>query len=172
MTVLPNCYGNGCGNMREFCVMLLLCVLFAGSSGCTIAPDHTIPGRQPVFSNGSVVTDGPWISLNPPADHNRSETFTMTGSTSLPAKSIIQVIIVQSGPSAEKIKKLDDCITEKQKCVLYFAKATGTADGISRWSITTDDSMNLFRNESLKRYTVIAGNTAGDLLARSEFNQT
>jgi hypothetical protein len=158
--------------MTKFCVMLLLCVLFIGSSGCTIAPDNKNPEKQPVFSNGSVVTDGPWISMNPPADHKKSGTFTMNGSTSLPVKSIIQVIIVESGPSAEKIKKLDDCITEKQKCVLYFAKATGTADGINRWSITTDDSMNLFRNESLKRYTVIAGNAAGDLLARSEFNQT
>jgi hypothetical protein len=116
--------------------------------------------------------DNSWISMNPPGDHKRSETFTITGSTSLPAKSIIQVIIVQSGSSAAKIRTLDDCITEKQKCVLYFAKAAETATGINRWSITSDDSMNLFRNESLNRFTVIAENAAGNISARSEFGLT
>jgi hypothetical protein len=110
--------------------------------------------------------------MNSPGDHKRSEIFTITGSTSLPAKSIIQVIIVQSGSSAAKIRTLDDCITEKQKCVLYFAKAAETATGINRWSITSDDSMNLFHNESLNRYTVIAENTAGNISARSEFSLT
>ena len=50
--------------IRELCV-LLLCVLFIGSSGCTLSPAaNPVPG-DPVFSNGSVVTEGPWISMNP-----------------------------------------------------------------------------------------------------------
>jgi hypothetical protein len=159
--------------MRKFCVMLLFCVLFIGASGCsTTSPDNKTPLKQPVFSNGSVVTDGSWISMNPISDHKRNETFTITGSTSLPPKSIIEVIIVQSGSSAVKIRTLDDCVTEKQKCVLYFTKVTDTATGINRWSITTDDSMNLFHNESLNRYTAIVENAKGDLCARSAFSLT
>ena len=77
--------------------------------------------------------------------------------------------MVKSGSSAAKIRTLDDCVTEKQKCVLYFTRVPDYATGISRWSIRTDDSMNLFRNESQNRFTVIAENAAGDISARLEF---
>jgi hypothetical protein len=110
--------------------------------------------------------------MNPINDHKRSETFPINGSTSLPAKSIIQVIIAESGSSAAKIRTLDDCITEKQKCVLYFARVTDNNTGINRWSITTDDSMNLFRPGSLYNYTAIVENSAGTISARSEFTLT
>jgi hypothetical protein len=152
--------------------MLLFCILFAGSSGCTISPDDKTPLKQPVSSNGSVVTDNSWISMNPINDHKRNETFTINGSTSLPAKSIIQVIIAESGSSAAKIRTLDDCITEKQKCILYFARVTDNNTGINRWSITTDDSMNLFRPGSRYNYTAIVENSAGTISARSEFSLT
>jgi len=158
--------------LRKLCVMLLLCILFSGSSGCTglssVKPD-LLP---PVFSNGSVVTDGPWISMNPIGDHKKSEIFTITGSTSLPAKSTIEVIITESGSSAVKIRTLDDCITEKQRCVLYFAKTTDNNTGINRWSITTDDSMDVFTKGTQERFTVIVKDSPGDLSARLEFHLT
>jgi hypothetical protein len=110
--------------------------------------------------------------MNPIGDHPKGGTFTITGSTSLPAKSIIAVIIVQSGPSAATIRTLDNCITEKQKCVLYFARVTDNNTGVNRWTITTDDSMDLFHPGSLNRYTAIVGNVQGNLSARSEFSLT
>jgi hypothetical protein len=119
-----------------------------------------------------MVTDKPWISMNPIGDHKKNETFNITGSTSLPAKSIIEVIIAESGSSAAKIRTMDDCITEKQRCVVYFAKATGDNKGISHWSITTDDSMDLFTKGSQEKFTAIVENSAGDLSARSEFGLT
>lgn len=158
--------------MRKFCVILVLCILFTGSSGCTSTSSVQPVLLPPVFSNGSVVTDGPWISMNPIRDHKKNETFTISGSTSLPAKSIIEVIIVESGSSAEKISTLDDCITKKQKCVLYFAKAAGDTTGINRWSITTDDSMDLFTGGSQVRFTAIVKDSAGNMSARSEFRVT
>jgi hypothetical protein len=110
--------------------------------------------------------------MNPIGDHKKSEIFTITGSTSLPARSIIEVIIVESGSSAAKIRTLDDCITEKQRCVLYYAKATDNNTGFNRWSITTDDSMDVFLKGSQNRFTVIVKNSEGDLSARSEFGLT
>ncbi|MFA5268992.1 MAG: hypothetical protein WC379_13555 [Methanoregula sp.] len=155
--------------MRKFCVVLLLCILFTGSSGCASSSSVKPVIQPPVFSNGSLVTDGPWISMNPAGDHKKSETYTITGSTSLPAKSTIEVIITESGPSAAKIRTMNDCITEKQKCVVYFARATGDNTGVNRWNVTTDDSMDLFTKGSQERFTVIIKDSAGDLSARSEF---
>ena len=157
--------------MRKFFVILLLCILFTGSSGCTGLSSAKPVSLPPVFSNGTVVTDGPWISMNPIGDHKKSETFTISGSTSLPVKSVIEVIIVESG-SAAKIRTLDDCITKKQKCVLYFARATGADTGINLWSITTDDSMDLFTKGSQERFTAIVKDSSGDQSARSEFSLT
>ncbi len=156
--------------MRKSCV-LLLCILFIGCAGCTGSPGVEPVPQQPVFSNGSVVTGGSWISMDPISDHRRGEPFTITGSTSLPAKSIIEVIIAGSA-SAANISTLDDCVTEKQKCVLYFAKVPSNTTGISRWSITTDDSMDLFATGSTSRYTAIVKNVTGDLSARSTFSLT
>jgi hypothetical protein len=119
-----------------------------------------------------MVTDSPWISIDPPRDHPRTERITISGMTSLPAKSIIQVIIVRSGPSAAKIRTLDDCITEKQKCVLYFAKVTTGTTGTNQWSIRTDESMDLFPAGSQDRFTAIAENDAGDLSVSAEFSVT
>jgi len=158
--------------MRKFFVILLLCILFTVSSGCTGLSSAKPVSLPPVFSNGSVVTDGPWISMNPFGDHKKSETFIITGSTSLPVKSVIEVIIVESGSSAANIRTLDDCITKKQKCVLYFARATGAETGINLWSITTDDSMDLFTKGSQERFTAIVKDSAGDLSARLEFSLT
>ena len=110
--------------------------------------------------------------MNPIGDHKKSEIFTITGSTSLPAKSTIEVIITESGSSAVKIRTLDDCITEKQRCVLYFAKTTDNNTGINRWSITTDDSMDVFTKGTQERFTVIVKDSPGDLSARLEFHLT
>ena len=169
MRLGQNTYGPGCEIMRKLCVLLLFCILFSGSSGCTGSSPETPVVLPPVFSNGSVVTEDPWISMNPVGDHDKGAVFTLSGSTNLPAKSIIQVIIVQSGPSAAKIRIMDDCITERQKCVVYFAKATGNNTGVNHWNITTDESLDVFRSVSSERYTAIVENIAGDLSARSEF---
>ena len=158
--------------MRKTGILLLLCFLLTGFSGCTSPSPEKPVLTSPVFSNGSAVTDSLWISMNPIGVHKKSGTFTITGSTTLPVKSIIEVIIVQSGPSAAKINKVDDCITEKQKCVLYFAKAAGNTTGVNHWSITTDDSMDVFRSVSPDRYTAIVKNSEGNLSARSEFSLT
>jgi hypothetical protein len=163
---------SGLKIMRKSVVILLLCILFTGLSGCTSPPEEKKALQQPVFSNGSVVTDGPWISMDPPRDHRRDETITISGTAGLPVKSIVQVIIVRSGPSAAKIRSVDDCITEKQKCVLYFAKVTGNTTGTNRWSITTDESMDLFPAGSQDRFTVIAEDETGDLSVQSEFSLT
>jgi hypothetical protein len=110
--------------------------------------------------------------MNPIGDHKKSEIFTITGSTSLPAKSVIEVIIVGSGSSAAKIRTLDDCITEKQRCVVYFTKATDNNTGFNRWNVTTDDSLDVFSKGSQDRFTVIVKNSEGDLSARSDFDLT
>lgn len=157
--------------MRELCI-LLLCILFVGSSGCTSSPAENPVPEVPVFSNGSVVTDGPWISMNPTGDHKKGGTFTFSGSVNLPARQAIEVIIVRSGPSAANISSIDDCINTRQKCVLFFGRVTDNHPGVNRWSITTDDSMDLFRNESPGKYTAIIQNTEGDISARSEFGLT
>ena len=158
--------------MRESGI-LLLCILFIGCSGCTGSPPGTPVLQQPVFSNGSVVADSSWISMNPIGDHKKSETFTITGSTDLPVKSIIEVIIVQSSnASAADIRTLDDCIREKQRCVLYFGRVTAGTTGVNRWSVTTDDSNDLLLKESATRYTAIVGNAQGTISARSEFGLT
>ena len=152
--------------------VLLICLLLAGISGCTSPSQEKPVPASPVFSNGSAVTDGPWISMNPIGDHKKGETFAINGSTSLPVKTIIEVIIVQPGPAAARITSVDDCITEKQKCVLYFAKAAGNGTAMNHWSVTTDDSMDVFRSVSPGRYTVIVKNTGGNLSARSAFSLT
>lgn len=159
--------------MRNSC-LLLLCFLCLGCSGCTGPAHETIAppavhAPPPVFTNGTNVTDGPWISMNPIADQKKGLPFTINGSTNLPARSIIEVIIVPSGLSAAGIRNLDDCVILRQKCVLYFARANGSAPGPLRWSLTTDDSMDLFRNTTADQYTAVVGNTAGNLTARSGF---
>jgi len=157
--------------MRELCV-LLLCILFAGSSGCTSAPAANPVTGEPVFSNGSVVTEGPWISMNPVGDQKKGGTFTFSGSANLPARQAVEVIIVRSGPPAANISSIDDCINTRQKCVLFFGRVTDNHPYINRWSITTDDSMDLFRNESPGKYTAIIQDTGGNISARAEFGLT
>lgn len=154
--------------MRELCV-LLLCALFAGSSGCTVSPAANPAPGEPVFSNGSVVTDGPWISMNPARDQKKGGTFTFSGSANLPARQPVEVIIVRSGPSAGTIRTIDDCINTRQKCVLFFGRVTDNHPMVNRWSIRTDDSMDLFQNESPGKYTAIVQNTGGNISARLEF---
>jgi len=157
--------------MRNFC-LLLLCMIALAGAGCTGPHATALPGpaAEPLlFTNGSNVTDGLWISMNRIPDQEKGVPFTITGSTNLPAKSIVEVIIVPSGLSAAKIRRLDDCVTERQKCVLYFARANGTAPAPLRWSITTDDSMNLFRNTTADEFTAIVENVDGNLTARSRF---
>jgi hypothetical protein len=154
--------------MRELCV-LLLCALFALSPGCTISPAVNPSTGDPVFSNGSVVTEGPWISMNPVGDQKKGGVFTFSGSANLPARQAIEVIIVRSGPSAANISTIDDCINTRQKCVLFFGRVADKREGVSRWSIRTDDSMDLFRNESPGQYTAIFQTIEGNISARSEF---
>jgi len=157
--------------MKELCV-LLLCVLFLGFSGCTNSPADTKAPEQPVFSNGSVVTDSPWISMNPIGDQKKGGTFAFSGSANLPARQAIEVIIVRSGPSAATISSIDDCINTRQKCVLFFGRVTDNHPAVNRWSIRTDDSMDLFRNESPGIYTAIIQDTGGNISVRSEFGLT
>jgi len=154
--------------MRELCV-LLLCALFALSSGCTNSPAANPVTGDPVFSNWSVVTEGLWISMNPVGDQKKGGTFTFSGSANLPARQAIEVIIVRSGPSAANISTIDDCINTRQKCVLFFGRVADNRDEVNRWSIRTDDSMDLFRNESPGKYTAIFQTIEGNISARSEF---
>lgn len=154
--------------IREFCV-LLLCVLFAASSGCTLMPEAGAVTGEPVFSNGSVVTEGPWISMNPAGDQIKGGTFTFSGSANLPARQAVEVIIVRSGPSAATIRTIDDCITTRQKCVLFFGRVTDNHPSVNSWNITTDDSMDLFRHEPPGKYTAIVQDTGGNSSARIEF---
>jgi hypothetical protein len=156
---------------RELCV-LLLCALFAISSGCTVSPAaNPVPGK-PVFSNGSVVTDGPWISMNPVGDQEKGGSFVFSGSANLPARQPVEVIIVRSGPAAANISTIDDCINTRQKCVLFFGRVTDNHPLVNRWSIRTDNSMDLFRNESPGKYTAIVQTIEGNISARSEFGLT
>jgi len=154
--------------MRELCV-LLLCALFALSSGCTNSPAANMVTGEPVFSNGSVVMEGPWISMNPVGDQKKGGAFTFSGSANLPARQAIEVIIVRSGPSAANISTIDDCINTRQKCVLFFGRVADNREEVNRWSIRTDDSMDLFRNESPGKYTAIFQTIEGNISARSEF---
>lgn len=154
--------------IREFCV-LLLCVLFAASSGCTLMPEAGPVTGEPVFSNGSVVTEGPWISMNPAGDQIKGGTFTFSGSANLPARQAVEVIIVRSGPAAATIRTIDDCITTRQKCVLFFGRVTDNHPSVNSWNITTDDSMDLFRHEPPGKYTAIVQDTGGNSSARIEF---
>jgi hypothetical protein len=154
--------------IRELCI-LLLCFLFIGTSGCTLSPAANPVAGEPVFSNGSVVTEGPWISMNPVGDQKKGGTFTFSGSADLPARQAIEVIIVRSGPSAANISTIDDCINTRQKCVLFFGRVTDNRPNINQWSITTDDSMDLFRNELPGKYTAIIQDIEGNISARSEF---
>ena len=82
------------------------------------------------------------------------------------------MIIVRSGPSAADISAIDDCINTRQKCVLFFGRVADNHPDVNRWSITTDDSMDLFRNESPGKYTAIIQNIEGNISARSEFGLT
>jgi len=82
------------------------------------------------------------------------------------------VIIVRSGPSAATISSIDDCINTRQKCVLFFGRVTDNHPAVNRWSIRTDDSMDLFRNESPGIYTAIIQDTGGNISVRSEFGLT
>jgi len=159
--------------MRNSCLLLLF-VFCVGCSGCsgpyheTIAPGP-VPHHLPVFTNGTNATNDPWISMNPIADQKKDQPFLINGSTNLPPRSIIEVIIVPSGFAAAGIRRLDDCVTLRQKCVLYFARANGTPPGPLHWSLTTDDSLNLFRNTTADQYTAIVENFDGNLTARSGF---
>lgn len=187
------CMMMGANATRYSCI-LLLCTLVSCCAGCTgplhgtapvqapgpVLPPVTgtaaiplltpspVPGG-PVFTNGSLVTDGPWISMNAISDQKKGIPFRITGSTDLPAKSLIQVIIVPTGPAAGNVHRLDDCILLRQRCVVYFARANDTAPDPARWSIATDSAMDLFRNTTTSGYTAILENTSGALSARTQF---
>lgn len=155
--------------MRHPCFLLLLCILFSGGSGCAGIHGERSVLEQPVFSNGSVVTGEAWISMDPAGDHSWDRTLAFSGQTNLPAGETIEVIVVRSGPSAAEIRILDDCVTTRQKCALFYGIIPDTGTIVSRWSITPDSSMDIFRNESPGRYIAIVRHTGGVISARSEF---
>jgi hypothetical protein len=96
---------------QVFLIVSFLCIGLIVFTGCTgilknnppsfanitrpeITPLTTFhPSGSPVFSNGSEVTGGFWVSIDPVEDHTLGENFTVPGKTNLPENTMLSVVV-------------------------------------------------------------------------------
>ncbi len=170
--------------MKWFCIMVLLCMIFSifsGFAGCAGSPQgqssqgqssqgQSTP-QQMVFSNGSIVTNGKWIGIDPIGNQKVSTPFRISGLTNLPEGTMLDVMIMKSGSSADKVKTVDDCLMSGQICVIYFSMITGHKNGINEWNATTDDTVSSYFAGST-RFRAIVMPYMGNVSVREDFSMS
>jgi hypothetical protein len=97
---------------------------------------------QPAFSNGSIITDSVWISIDPVNDHIIGDSIIITGNTNLSSQN---KILVQVFPKEYISRHFYDCVACHESELGKVARAgdviiTPGKDGINHWVFIVNSS--------------------------------
>jgi hypothetical protein len=109
----------------------------------TISASNNSPIREPVFSNGTVITNGTWIAVDPISHHKIGDTFTITGETNFRTG---EKVFIQVFPGGSYIlDHYGQCASCHESEIFTFStynfvNVTEGNDGINHWSLTVNTS--------------------------------
>jgi hypothetical protein len=127
--------------LRIMVCLFILCMVFLGICGCSAPASQQDVPKHPVFSNGTEITGGNWISLDPIGNQKASVPFRISGMTNLQPGTVLDVIIIKSPGGADKIKSIDDCMGTTQTCLFYLVKVGDRQGDNTQWNVMTDNSL-------------------------------
>jgi|WetSurMetagenome_2_1015567.scaffolds.fasta_scaffold20200_4 hypothetical protein len=99
--------------------------------------------NEPVFSNGTVITNGTWIAVDPVSNHKIGDIFTIAGKTNFRSN---EKVFIQVFPGESYIiDRYGQCAGCHESEILTFStydfvNVTKGDNGINRWSLTVNTS--------------------------------